>query len=827
MDDATVVPQPHAMPGRSNRSPRARRRERGPSRSATVLLLVVLTSLVAPASAGPWSQLPDAIDRLGGGAADDAAERTLLAAESTIVAEIEAGRLAAARALFDAYASLVADLPNGRFRLATVERRLARSALDEGDRWPSSDLRRAGAVWALAAELDLESAAVDRLRAVLLPPAQAAPGDIWRAPLDGAVLIFHPAQAVRMGCTQNDNDCLADEVYFRWVEVPDRWYEAREVSNRRYRLCVEAEACTAPEDPTAYADPARADHPVVGVSWRQARTYARWAGRRLPSEAEWERAARGQLADARFPWGNDRRRDLANVWSEPGPAGGRGARPVGSFPAMGLGLRDIAGNVWEWCEDRYGPRFSADSDDGGAAREGWGRVVRGGSWRRSIDVARVSSRSWYDVGYFADDLGLRCVVDHNPSIDPEWIARTAQRAFQTVVRPGSELDGAELEAEDRRFLERRALTLMVVEGRASDGLHPAARRLAAEPGDPVAADLFARFETEVLAQASGNELDAVELGVAAYRAAVDSAPRLTGRFAAFQRQLLLVLRTTVSSAEQRGDRATGRRAAEIGLALARGDAVFAAAAVRLSRRTGETIVWAGDGKGMVWVAAQDFVQGASLGDAAAGVDESPSRRVSVAGFWIDRTEVTNDEYRGCVRAGGCTPPQRTEYYDDSRLGNHPVMWVDWYQAREYAAWAGKRLPSESEWELAARAGGGEAYPWGASWVPGRANAMGAYREDVWPGPAPVASFEANAWGIYDLIGNAAEWVDDVANPSYAGAPLDGRPWYQETGLAGERRRVVRGGGWDDPPPRQRVSGRTGRQPGNYNRSVGFRCVADE
>ncbi len=788
-------------------------------------MLVVLTSIAPPAAAGPWSQLPDAIDRLGEGAADEAAERTLLAAEATIDAEIEAGRLAAARALFDTYASLVADLPDGRFRLATVERRLARRALEAGDRWRSSDLRRAGAVWALAAELDLESAAVDRLREVLLPPVQAKPGDLWEAPLDGAVLIFHPAMAVRMGCTQNDNACLDDEVIFRWVGVPDRWFEAREVSNRRYRLCVEAGACTAPEDPTGFSDPARADHPVVGVSWRQARAYARWAGRRLPSEAEWERAARGQLLDARFPWGNDRRRDLANVWSEPGPAAGRGVRPVGSFPAMGFGLRDMAGNAWEWCEDRYRPRFSADSDDGGAAGEGWGRVVRGGSWRRSIDAARVSSRSWYDIGYAADDLGFRCVVDHNPPIEPEWLARTATRAFETPVRPGGELDGADLETEDRRFLERRALTHLVVEGRAADGLAPAARRLAVDPGDPVAADLFGRFETEILARASGSDLDAVELGLAAYREAVDAAPRLTGRFAAFQRQLVLVLRTSVSSAEQRGDRATARHAASIGLELARGDAVLGAAVVRLARRTGETTVWDGDGKGMVWVAAQDFVQGASLGDAAAGVDESPSRRVSVGGFWIDRTEVTNDEYRSCVGAGACTPPQRAEDYDNPRLGMHPVLGVDWYQAREYAAWAGKRLPSESEWELAARAGGGEAYPWGGSWVPGRANAMGAYREDVWPGPAPVASFDANPWGIYDMIGNAAEWVDDVANPNYVGAPLDGRPWYQETGLAGERRRVVRGGGWDDPPQRQRVSGRSGRLPGNSNRSVGFRCVA--
>ena len=199
----------------------------------------------------------------------------------------------------------------------------------------------------------------------------------------------------------------------------------------------------------------------------------------------------------------------------------------------------------------------------------------------------------------------------------------------------------------------------------------------------------------------------------------------------------------------------------------------------------------------------------------------------VDGFWVDRTEVTNDEYRSCIQAGACTPPQRTEIFDSPNLGNHPVLWVDWFQAKEYAAWAGKRLPNEVEWELAARSGAATAFPWGASWVKGRANVVGTYPGDGWEETAQVASFPANRWGIYDLIGNAAEWTEDVYSENYFGAPLDGSTWYQETGLAGERRRVVRGGSFDDPPPRQRVSKRGGRRADNASRSVGFRCVADE
>jgi formylglycine-generating enzyme required for sulfatase activity len=156
-----------------------------------------------------------------------------------------------------------------------------------------------------------------------------------------------------------------------------------------------------------------------------------------------------------------------------------------------------------------------------------------------------------------------------------------------------------------------------------------------------------------------------------------------------------------------------------------------------------------------------------------------------------------------------------------------VLWVDWFQARIYAGWAGKRLPSEAEWEYAARAGAATVYPWGDAWQPGRANALGLGDGDQWGGAAPVASFDPNRWGVYDLIGNAAEWVDDVYNGSFNNSPRDGGPWYQETGSAAERRRVVRGAGYDEPPGRQRVSRRNARKPDNDHRMVGFRCVVDD
>jgi formylglycine-generating enzyme required for sulfatase activity len=796
-------------------------------RTMVMTVVAVFSVAAAPVAAGPWSELPDAVARLIDGREDPRAAAVLRQVEASVVDEAEQGRVVAARRLFDTYASLVSELPDGMSRLEGVERRMASALLEVGDRVVRDDLARAVAAWALAAELRPDSDGVARLQRVLLPPQEAEPGAIWRSPLDGAQLVFHPAMAIRLGCTDGDGACRDNEVIFRWIEVPAIWVEAEEVTNRRYRLCVEAGACTPPADAPAYRDLERSRAPVVGVTWGQARSFARWAGRRLPSEAEWERAARGEVTGARFPWGGGRRKELANVWQEPRTGAALGVRRVGSFPPTGYGLRDIAGNVWEWCQDRYGPRFSDASLTGDAARAGFGRVVRGGSWRRAIDMARVSSRTWYDVDYSADDLGFRCIMSAVSQITSDGLVRTANRAFPIRSTPGRELDGAALESEDRRFLDRRAITLYVVEGRLGEALMPAAVRLATEPSDPVALDVFDRFEESLLQAAAGDGLDEIEDGLAAFRRAVAAEHRLAPRLDRFERQLVNRLRRTVSASRTRGSDAVAISAARVGLSLVPGDAIFAAAVAALERTTGVVTVWSRDGKGMVWVEAQSFTIGASEGDSTALPDELPRVEVTVPGFWIDRTEVTNDEYRSCVRAGACTPPHRTEQFDDPRFGTHPVFWVDWFQARSYAQWAGKRLPSEAQWELAARAGTTTPFYWGSSWVPGEANAMGAYRRDVWGGSAPVASFEANRWGVYDLIGNASEWVDDVYQDTLTGVPTDGRPRYQETGPAGERRRVVRGGGHDDSPPRQRVSRRGARRPDEFNRSVGFRCVADE
>jgi len=786
-------------------------------------VFVVVTASVAVA--GPWGALPDAIARLQANPREQSAQVVVEQAEASILREATNGRLAAVAVLMETYASLVVQLDDGEPRLQGQEKRTATALVTWGDARQESALTEAATAWALAARYDPTGPAIERLRRILVPPADPEDGQTWSSPVDGAELVYQSPLRVRVGCSENDRRCRENEVYFRWVDVPGLWIDSTEVTNHRYRICVDAGRCSPPSNGSAFTDPGRGQYPVVGLTWSQARDFSRWVGRRLPSESEWERAARGQQMRWRFPWGNGRRTELANVWDQT-MAAGRGPLPVSTFAATGLGVFDMSGNVWEWCQDRYQTGFKELPADGSPMRNGVGRVVRGGSWRRGIDLARVSARSWFEEDYRADDLGFRCALDRASEISDSKVRSIADRVFALQSAPGTELVGVELSTEDRRYLERRALTWLMLERRAGEAVLQAATILRRDPRDPVALDLLEWVEGEMVEEALAGDVDSLVELRSRYLRTVSRSPRFERRMRTTDERLVDALASCGENFARDGKRGRAEECFAAGLAIGPSDSRLQRGRDSLEPAAGETRIWSQDGRVMVWVPSGTFRFGASLRDRQIAVDELPAGARDVVGFWLDRNEVTNADYRRCVDAGACTLPSKTEAFDNPGRGSHPVLWVSWYQANEFARWAGKRLPSEVEWERAVRAGTGARFPWGDSWEPDRGNFFDTGGSDRWATESPVGSFPPNAWGIHDLIGNAAEWVQDVYHTSYGGGPRDGTAWEQETGPSTERRRVVRGGSYFDPPAKQRVSRRSSRKPTEDHRTVGFRCAAD-
>jgi formylglycine-generating enzyme required for sulfatase activity len=219
----------------------------------------------------------------------------------------------------------------------------------------------------------------------------------------------HPFAAIPAGHFQMGSDEGQDD-----ERPPHRvWVDAFElavypVTRMQYARFLSATHHDAP--PAWSAEPVAADLPAVGVSWLDAQAYCAWRGAdgealRLPTEAEWERAARGGLDGARYPWG-----DQIPDWI---PAGGRGPRaapwPVTLGEPNGYGLYGIAANIHEWCADWHATGFYATSPERNPVGPPAGvrRVSRGGSWRHTVTISRCAARSKLDPSFRYSDYGFR------------------------------------------------------------------------------------------------------------------------------------------------------------------------------------------------------------------------------------------------------------------------------------------------------------------------------------------------------------------------------------------------------------------------------------
>lgn len=214
-----------------------------------------------------------------------------------------------------------------------------------------------------------------------------------------------PAGTFMMGCNAAiDASCDADELPFHMVDVAAFEIDTTEVTAAHYGACMEAHACSAPAG--AFDPITKPYAPVVFVRWDDAVAYCTWIGKRLPSEAEWEKAARGN--DGRvFPWGTTDADCTRATFAACGVLGAVGAHPSGASP---FGLLDTSGNAWEWVADHYDAEYysvSPDADPMGPS-EGEVRTIRGGSFVGSIVEMRASNRSAQTPFYGYRDVGFRC-----------------------------------------------------------------------------------------------------------------------------------------------------------------------------------------------------------------------------------------------------------------------------------------------------------------------------------------------------------------------------------------------------------------------------------
>jgi formylglycine-generating enzyme required for sulfatase activity len=231
----------------------------------------------------------------------------------------------------------------------------------------------------------------------------------------------------------------------------------------------------------------------------------------------------------------------------------------------------------------------------------------------------------------------------------------------------------------------------------------------------------------------------------------------------------------------------------------------------------KTVVTGKDGAPSVLVPAATF----TMGDG----EESPLRSVYVDAFYLDRFEVTTERFGKFLDATGAVgPPDGWDEAKAAAARELPVVGVDWRDADAYCRWAGRRLPTEAEWERAARGTQARVYPWGnddpaAAQARFAISASGPYEG----GLAPVGSHAAgqSSDGVQDLAGNASEWVADWYSESFASGDVR-NPKGPESGPG----RVIRGGGWQEPAERLRSAKRFRASPDNRAEDLGFRCARD-
>jgi formylglycine-generating enzyme required for sulfatase activity len=509
----------------------------------------------------------------------------------------------------------------------------------------------------------------------------------------------------------------ADQEPTHQVYLDSYYIDQYEVTHALYKTCVDAGVCKLSGDTgpgstySTHHYGGENNYPMFDVDWEAARIYCEtWRGARLPTEAEWEKSARG--TDGRtYPWGEGLDISYANIGDyDIGEGAGADTTLVGSYASdkSPYGVYDMAGNVSEWINDWYDKNYyqNSPSSNPQGPDSGESRVIRGGSWSTfDTIIARSAKRGSGNPSRIDEYIGFRCAL--TPPVDDGFSVTQSQ---ETIDLPEVKLYSIPTPSFASDTLDDKGIPVILIpEGEFTMGID---------------------FN------------DLLEL----------------------------------CQKDNRNDCQTANR----------------------------------------------FVDPA----------ETPAHQVHLDAFYMDKYEVINTFYQSCVDAGVCDLPKeigsrvRSVYYGNPDYADYPVIHVTWTMAKTYCEWRGASLPTEAQWEKAARGTDAKIYPWGkykdsfenGTYSPIERGVVNDFLGET----TIIGRFEngRSPYGVYDIAGNVEEWVADWYSETYYQNSPSSNPLGPDNG----EYRVSRGGFYGSDYNGLRSSYRNAHSPDFTYQGLGFRCA---